>query len=222
MLRKTWLYALLLGAVALAPYASRAAGGHDDGEEEDEQHEEGHGDAHEHEGRQARGRDLPARPPASEAAMRASPGWELYASECGSCHLAYPPGLLPARSWTALLGGLDDHFGENAEVDEATRAQLAQLPRSWAAEASGGKRSARVLRSVGGTTPLRITELASWRREHDELSAAVFRRKAVGSAANCTACHREAEQGVFEEDAVRIPRDPPPGAKLPPHADPAR
>lgn len=219
MLRKTWLYALLLGAVALSPYASRAAGGHDDDEEEDEQHEEGHGDENEHEGRRARGRDLPARPPASEAAMRASPGWELYASECGSCHLAFPPGMLPARSWSVLLGGLADHFGENAEVDEATRTQLAQFLGSWAADTGGGKRSAR---AAGGTTPLRITELASWRREHDELSAAVFERKAVGSAANCTACHREAEQGVFDEDAVRIPKDPPPGAKLPAHADPAR
>jgi mono/diheme cytochrome c family protein len=151
--------------------------------------------------------------------MRASPGWELYASECGSCHLAFPPGMLPARSWSALLGGLEDHFGENAEVDEATRTQLAQFLGSWAADTGGGKRSAR---TAGGTTPLRITELASWRREHDELSAAVFERKAVGSAANCTACHRKAEQGVFDEDGVRIPRDPPPGAKLPAHADPAR
>jgi cytochrome c553 len=204
MLRKTWLYALLLGAVALSPSALRAAGDHDDDEDE------------RHEGRRARGRDLPARPLASEAAMRASPGWELYASECGSCHLAFPPGLLPARSWSALLSGLDDHFGENAEVDEATRTKLARFLERWAADAG------RPARAPVGTAPLRITELASWRHEHDELPAAVFRRKAVGSAANCTACHREAEQGVFDEDAVRIPRDPPPGAKLPAHADPAR
>ena len=214
MLRKTWLYALLLGAVALSPYASRAAGDHDDEEEEE------HGEAHE--GRRARGRDLPPRPPASETAMRASPAWELYASECGSCHLAYPPGLLPARSWSALLSGLDDHFGENAELDEPTRAQLAAFLVSGSADASGAKRAARVLRSAGGTTPLRITALAFWRREHDELSPEVFRRETVRSAANCTACHRGAEQGMFDEDAVRIPRDPPRGAKVPSHADPAR
>ena len=32
------------------------------------------------------------------------------------------------------------------------------------------------------------------------------RRKSIGSAANCTACHRQAEQGNFEEDAIRIPK----------------
>ena len=28
-------------------------------------------------------------------------------SECGSCHVAYPPGLLPAASWRAIMAGLD-------------------------------------------------------------------------------------------------------------------
>ena len=38
----------------------------------------------------------------------------LYQEECGSCHMAYPPGLLPGRSWEKLMTGLADHFGENA------------------------------------------------------------------------------------------------------------
>ncbi|HPQ24397.1 MAG TPA: cytochrome C, partial [Gammaproteobacteria bacterium] len=40
----------------------------------------------------------------------------LYLQECGSCHFAYQPGLLPARSWNNLMGGLENHFGENAEL----------------------------------------------------------------------------------------------------------
>ena len=39
-----------------------------------------------------------------------------YTQECGSCHLAYPPGLLPALSWQRLMGGLDRHFGTDAIV----------------------------------------------------------------------------------------------------------
>ncbi len=214
MRRKTLLWMLLLGAVALAPLASRA-GGHDDDEEDgDERHEAHHP--------RPRGRDLAPRPLGDEAALRATPGWALYAGECGGCHLAYPPRLLPARSWEALLSGLEDHFGQDATLDAATRAQLADFLKGAAADAGGGRRAARVLRSTEGTTPLRITQLAYWRREHDELSPAVFRREAVGSAANCTACHRGAEQGVFDEHDVRVPRDPAPGARLPSHAAPAR
>ena len=44
--------------------------------------------------------------------------------ECSACHMAYPPSLLPARSWSAIMTGLDDHFGENAMLDEATRAEI--------------------------------------------------------------------------------------------------
>ena len=29
----------------------------------------------------------------------------LYAEECGSCHFAYPPGLLPASSWQQVMTG---------------------------------------------------------------------------------------------------------------------
>ena len=50
----------------------------------------------------------------------------LYAQECGSCHMAYPPGLLPGRSWQRLMGNLADHFGDNAELpgeDAAIRAE---------------------------------------------------------------------------------------------------
>jgi hypothetical protein len=34
----------------------------------------------------------------------------------------------------------------------------------------------------------------------------MFKRAAIKSPANCTACHRDAAQGDFEEDRVRIPK----------------
>lgn len=44
-----------------------------------------------------------------------------YTSECGACHIAYPAGFLPERSWKNIMGSLDNHFGENAELDTDTR-----------------------------------------------------------------------------------------------------
>ncbi len=43
-----------------------------------------------------------------------------YQSECGACHFAYLPGLLPARSWEALLKKPDEHFGETLSLDPET------------------------------------------------------------------------------------------------------
>ena len=42
-----------------------------------------------------------------------------WVSECGACHLAYPPRMLPAESWRAIMAGLDKHFGSNAGLDAA-------------------------------------------------------------------------------------------------------
>lgn len=116
-------------------------------------------------------------------------------AECGSCHVAYPPSLLPAESWRAVMAGLDKHFGVDASVDAKTAAEIgAFLERN-----AGRGRSA--------TKPvLRITETAWFRHEHDEIGAAVWKSPKVKSPSNCAACHHGAEQGNFSEHDVRVPR----------------
>lgn len=49
-----------------------------------------------------------------------------YLEECGSCHLAYPPGTLPADSWNHILApeALADHYGEDASMPDALVAEL--------------------------------------------------------------------------------------------------
>ena len=49
---------------------------------------------------------------------------KAYVQECASCHMAYPPGLLPAASWQRLMGGLNQHYGSDASLDAATVQQL--------------------------------------------------------------------------------------------------
>ncbi|HNG39593.1 MAG TPA: cytochrome C, partial [Accumulibacter sp.] len=44
----------------------------------------------------------------------------LVKEECGSCHLAFPPSMLPSSSWQRLMAGLKNHFGDDASVDPAT------------------------------------------------------------------------------------------------------
>ncbi|MCD0418700.1 diheme cytochrome c [Rubrivivax sp. JA1024] len=119
-----------------------------------------------------------------------------YEQECGgSCHIAYPAGMLPAESWKRLMAGLDQHYGSDASIDAATRASIA----AWL-DANASRRAR--------TAPPedRITRSAWFERKHDEVRAAVWKRKAVGSPANCAACHPRAEQGDFEEDDVKIPK----------------
>ncbi len=124
-------------------------------------------------------------------------------AECGSCHMLYPPGFLPERSWRTLMSGLDKHFGENASIDSVAQQDITNFLATHSADQSGAKYA----KSIPATsTPLRITETAWFKREHREVRADVWKRVKIGSPSNCMACHQSAEQGDFSEDKVAIPR----------------
>lgn len=120
-----------------------------------------------------------------------------YQQECAACHVAYPPGLLPAASWQRIVHDLPHHYGTDASLDPGTTKELA----AWlGANAGSGKRAREQ------PPEDRITRSAWFVRKHDEVSAGTWKRPAVKSASNCAACHPRADQGDFNEHTVRIPR----------------
>ena len=133
---------------------------------------------------------------ADERAVR-PPHLPAYTQECASCHVAYPPGMLPAASWQRLMGNLSRHFGTDASLDVPTQAALTV----WlTANAGTGSR-------VREAPPDdRLTRSAWFVRKHREVRPDVWKRAAIGSASRCDACHADALKGDFDEHAVRIPR----------------
>jgi len=128
-------------------------------------------------------------------------------AECSSCHMLYHPGLLPERSWNKVMSGLDNHFGENASLDAATRDEITKFLALNSADKQDNRRSSRINQSIpANAAPLRISETRYFLSKHDEVSATTFKRKSIGSASNCIACHKGAEKGNFSESQVRIPR----------------
>ncbi|PWC36053.1 diheme cytochrome c [Azospirillum sp. TSO35-2] len=105
--------------------------------------------------------------------------------ECGECHMAYQPGLLPASSWNRIMDGLSDHFGENASLPAETAATI----RNYLTQNAGS----------GDGRLIRITEQRWWQRKHD-FDPAIWTRKTVGAKSNCEACHRTAARGLYEDD----------------------
>jgi hypothetical protein len=132
---------------------------------------------------------------------------KLYAEECGSCHFAYQPGLLPARSWQKMMSRLEDHFGENAELDPASQKALTEYLVTNAAEYSGYKRPRKILASIGEQeAPLRISKTRYFQRKHHELPASLVKENPkVGSFSACAACHRNANKGSYNEHEIHIP-----------------
>lgn len=120
-----------------------------------------------------------------------------YKQECGACHVAYPPGMLPAASWQRIMNDLPHHFGTDASLDAKTSSQIG----NWLNANAG------TYKRVAEQPPQdRITRSAWFVRKHDEVPASAWTRPAIKSASNCTACHTQADQGDFNEHNVRIPR----------------
>jgi Dihaem cytochrome c len=120
-----------------------------------------------------------------------------FQQECAGCHMAYPPGLLPAASWTKMMSGLDKHFGVDASL---TPAEVTEISNFLTKNASN--------RWTASTAPLRITDSVWFKTKHNsrEIPPDVWKRASVKSPSNCMACHSGADKGDFEEDRVRIPR----------------
>lgn len=130
-----------------------------------------------------------------------------YARECGSCHFAYQPGLLPARSWQKLMGNLADHFGDNAELPQEDAAAITGYLVKNAADRSNYRRSLKINASLSpGKTPARITEVPYIVSKHDEIPARLITgNPKVKSLSQCAACHTRAEAGSFSERDISIP-----------------
>jgi nitrate/TMAO reductase-like tetraheme cytochrome c subunit len=124
-----------------------------------------------------------------------------FEEECGSCHMAFPPQMLHADSWRAMMGDLAHHFGSDASLDEKRRVAIADF---LVANASGRKTG--TTRDAAGKPLLRITETAHFVKEHREVGAATWKRASIKSPANCTACHAQAAAGDYNERSINIPK----------------
>ena len=134
------------------------------------------------------------------------PDNKLWREECGSCHVAYHPTLLPARSWTRLMQNQNDHFGEALGLDATTTAAILSFLQKYSADTEMTEPAYKIKKSISpNASPVRITETGYWIDKHREISDATWRSQKVGSKANCSACHLDAEKGTFEDAAMRLP-----------------
>jgi hypothetical protein len=132
---------------------------------------------------------------------------QQYQAECGSCHFAFQPGLLPQRSWQKIMGELDNHFGDNAELEATLHKTILTYLIANSAEHSNYLRSRNLVDSINSNEiPMRITDTLYFKRKHNQIPEQLVKgNPATGSFSNCNTCHRHAEQGLYNEHDVLIP-----------------
>lgn len=131
----------------------------------------------------------------------------FYTEECGSCHFPFQPGFLPAGSWEQIMSGLDDHFGENAELSDQDGQQILDYLTNNSAGKVNREIANKVMWSMRYTPETdRITETAFFRHEHREIPPRILVKKGEKIAfSNCDSCHTRAMQGSYDDDEIRIP-----------------
>lgn len=121
----------------------------------------------------------------------------LWQAECGSCHVAFPPRLHSAESWRAIMSGLRKHFGTDASL----KLDVARKIYAFLEKNAGSKKY------EASTNPLlRITETHWFKQVHSEVSERTWKRPRIKSAANCVACHIQAEKGIYDGRNSIIPK----------------
>ena len=129
-----------------------------------------------------------------------------FADECGSCHITYPPYLLPKASWTAMMKGLDNHFGDDASLDKTTNQSILAFLLKNSAENSTQKSSYYIAQSLqGDSSTIAITKTPYWKHKHHDINKEVFASNEVKSRANCKACHKDIQNGLLEHDLIKVP-----------------
>ena len=129
----------------------------------------------------------------------------VVAEECGACHMVYSPSLLPAAAWDGIAATLDDHFGEDASLDDETTAEIAAWLTANAAETVDTLPARLFARAPDAAQG--ITDRPAWQRIHADLPDALFASRPVTSRSNCAACHGDAETGRFSPFAISIPKE---------------
>jgi hypothetical protein len=120
-------------------------------------------------------RDTLWRPAEENASWRA---------ECGSCHFAYPPGLLAAADWLQIMSQLDRHFGADASLGASARQQISDYLQRNGASTPGSNKQPELPR---------ITRSERFVDKHRS-AIRLWQKGQVKTLSDCAACHKDSNK----------------------------
>lgn len=131
----------------------------------------------------------------------------LYLKECGSCHFAYQPGLLPQNAWDKMMNNLENHFDTDASLAKEDWISISNYLNQNSAEKNMQyKRSNRIVSSLrSAEIPDSISKTPYMIAKHNEIRPSLITQKEVKGIFNCIACHTTADRGIYSERDINIP-----------------
>ena len=109
-----------------------------------------------------------------------------YKNECGSCHMAYQPDLLPAKSWSRMLEELPSHFKRAVVLTPKMLDSITSYLKDNAAENSDAVRAKKISEHHGRLavqnirSPLYSRETSLHRKQRVRAKISTFPRQLFG------------------------------------------
>ena len=101
------------------------------------------------------------------------------------------------------MGDLENHFGDDASLDEKTNQDILTFLLKNSAETSTMQASWNFLNSIGDKDIIALSKTTYWERKHKKNPKEVFKNEKVKSVANCKACHSDIEKGLIENENIK-------------------
>ena len=101
------------------------------------------------------------------------------------------------------MGDLENHFGDDASLDEKTNQDILTFLLKNSAETSTMQASWNFLNSIGDKDIIALSKTTYWERKHKKIPKEVFKKEKVKSVANCKACHSDIEKGLIENENIK-------------------
>lgn len=101
------------------------------------------------------------------------------------------------------MGDLENHFGDDASLDEKTNQDILTFLLKNSAETSTMQASWNFLNSIGDKDIIALTKTSYWERKHKKIPKEVFKNEKVKNVANCKACHSDIEKGLIENENIK-------------------
>ncbi|WP_163280201.1 cytochrome b/b6 domain-containing protein [Campylobacter fetus] len=124
-----------------------------------------------------------------------------FAKECGSCHIIYPTFLLPQKAWEVMMSNLEDHFGDDASIDDETNRNILEFLVKNAAQNVDNKIAFNILQNAKDDE-ISITKYSYWIDSHKNIDEKVFKYVDIKSKSNCSACHKNIENGIIQKSLI--------------------
>lgn len=101
------------------------------------------------------------------------------------------------------MSELENHFGDDASLDEEDRQNILTFLVNNSAENSTKEASVKIMNSIKKEDIIAITQTNFWKNEHKDISQNIFKHEDIKSKANCKACHTDIEKGLIEDEKIK-------------------